>query len=96
MEWQQQYIENQLTMNAITKDQKMSRQCAMNLMIQMLPGNSIFLIRLHRIFVEKFNRKKLLLNKKNLIHTNIYLSIERENGGIPSHTFVLLKLLHEC
>lgn len=42
MEWQQQYIENQLTMNAITEDPKTSRQCAMNLMIQMQPGTSIF------------------------------------------------------
>ena len=38
MEWQRQYIENQLTTNAITGDQKMSRQYVMNLMIQIKPG----------------------------------------------------------
>lgn len=42
MEWQRQYIENQLTMNAITEDQPMSRHCAMNLMIQILLGTPIF------------------------------------------------------
>lgn len=42
MEWQQQYIENQHPMNAITADQKMSLRCAMSRMIQMQPGTFFF------------------------------------------------------